>query len=45
MLKMMKHNNFRCSAKQAGFVPTYWSVSEISNGRQLPTDSPGVLLM
>jgi hypothetical protein len=28
----LQHGQFRCLAKQAGFMPTYWSVSEISLG-------------
>jgi hypothetical protein len=46
MLNGSKHYNFRSLTQQGcGFAPAYWSVVEIMNSRELPTDSPGVPLM
>lgn len=35
----LQHRQFGCSAKQAGFMPTYWSVSEISLGNDRTPES------
>jgi hypothetical protein len=45
MLTSSKHYNFRLPQQGCGFAPAYWSVVEIMNSRELPTDSPGVPLM
>lgn len=44
MTNISLHRQFGCSAKQAGFMPTYWSVSEINSlGNDRTPENSGFL--
>ena len=44
MQNVSLHRQFDCSAKQAGFMPTYWfAINSLSNDRTPEGISPGFL--